>query len=486
MRDEAREERRRQQRERRLRRGLPPDPPWGHGARGDGNGPARQWHEEWAHRTRERHDARRRRHDRLHDRWPPGPGLDGPPWARRISPQMVRRVLQARERQQRHSNSSVAALVAGVVHVLGTRVALGEVPEMPTLALLLVGPLALLVRKRAPELALLVALAAALAFTLPHGIVAPVFLAPLFALVHAVQEGKRRAARWILLAGYAVYVFAGRLLPETFHLVSWSRALAAGGVVWATYLFAEGSRARNLQVAALARIVEEEERAEAEQKRAAEEQQRRQASEERLRIAQELHDVLGHHLSLINVRAGVGLHIMDEHPEEARASLAAIKEASAEALREVRAVLASLRVDEDAAAPRAPTAGLGALDALLAAADPPVPLKVEGTARDLPPDVDRAAYRIMQEALTNVRRHAGPDARATATVRYLPDAVEIAVRDDGQGVPPEKLEAGNGLAGMRERAAALGGSLRAGPRAGGGFEVVAVLPLPKDSLKGET
>jgi signal transduction histidine kinase len=328
---------------------------------------------------------------------------------------------------------------------------------------------------RAPVPVLMVSLAATLAYVLPAGAFAPVFLAPLLALVEAVNRGKRAAAWWTLLGAYLVYAFAGRLVPEHFHPVPWTRALAVAAGVWAGYLFAEGKRARSGQMAALARIVEEEERAAAEQ-------ERRQASEERLRIAQELHDVLGHHLSLINVRAGVGLHIMDEHPEEARASLAAIKEASAEALREVRAVLASLRLDaQDTAAPRAPTAGLGALDALLAAADPPVPLEVEGPARDLPPEVDRAAYRIMQEALTNVRRHAGPAARATATVRYLADSVEIGVCDDGPGVPSGKIEAGNGLAGMRERAAALGGTLRAGPRAGGGFEVLAILPL-----KGET
>jgi signal transduction histidine kinase len=236
---------------------------------------------------------------------------------------------------------------------------------------------------------------------------------------------------------------------------------------------------RTTQIAAIAR-------ARAEQERAAEEQQRRQASDERLRIARELHDVLGHHLSLINVQAGVGLHLIDERPEQARAALSAIKQASSEALREVRSVLAALRPEAEAA-PRAPAPGLADVPDLVAGAGLPVDLTIEGTPEDLPPEVDRAAYRIVQEALTNVRRHAGPDATATLVVGYRPDRLDVQVSDDGIGVPvshdgavshdsADGAEPGNGIAGMRERATALGGTLHAGPRDDGGFEVVARLP----------
>jgi signal transduction histidine kinase len=226
-------------------------------------------------------------------------------------------------------------------------------------------------------------------------------------------------------------------------------------------------------------------RAGAEAARARAEQSRRQASEERLRIARELHDVLGHHLSLINMRAGVALHLLDTQPperapEQARDAFAAIKQASAEALREVRGVLAALR-PADESAPRSPTPGLAELDALVEqarAAGLPVTLRLDGLPAQLPAEVDRAAYRIVQEALTNVRRHAGPSATATVCIGWSPEALAVRVDDDGAGpAATAPAEPGNGIPGMRERAAALGGELSAGGRAGGGFRVDATLPL---------
>jgi signal transduction histidine kinase len=220
---------------------------------------------------------------------------------------------------------------------------------------------------------------------------------------------------------------------------------------------------------------------------ARQEQTLRQASDERLRIAQELHDVLGHHLSLINVRAGVALHLLDNRPEEARRALEAIKAASAEALREVRGVLAALH-PTDGTAPRAPTQGLADLDELVAqtvAADLPVAVLRSGAVRALPAEVDRAAYRIVQEALTNVRRHAGPGAHATVRVGYGDDTLTLQITDDGAAPAPTTLDnPGNGIPGMRERAAALGGSLAAGPRASGGFQVEATLPVSGTTREG--
>jgi signal transduction histidine kinase len=222
-----------------------------------------------------------------------------------------------------------------------------------------------------------------------------------------------------------------------------------------------------------------------ERARAREEQERRQAADERLRIARELHDVLGHHLSLINVQAGVGLHLMDNRPEQAREALAAIKTASSEALREVRAVLGVLRPEEEAA-PRQPALGLDRLTDLTADAGLPVTTRTVGERRDLPAEVDRAAYRIVQEALTNVRRHAAAGAAATVSVEYTPDELRLEVRNDGpgEGQHPDADPApagdpegdGSGIAGMRARAASLGGSLDAGPLPDGGYRVAAVLP----------
>src|SRR6185312_3774642 len=192
------------------------------------------------------------------------------------------------------------------------------------------------------------------------------------------------------------------------------------------FVIGEATRVRSAHFAELMRARAESERAIAEQEKARGEHRRRQASEERLRIARELHDVLGHHLSLINVQAGVGLHLMDNHPEQAREALTAIKTASAEALREVRAVLGVLRPEEEAA-PRQPPLGLDRLGELTADAGLPVTVTTAGRPRPLPAEVDRAAYRIVQEALTNVRKHAAAGATARVATEYTPAAVRLSV-----------------------------------------------------------
>jgi signal transduction histidine kinase len=191
-------------------------------------------------------------------------------------------------------------------------------------------------------------------------------------------------------------------------------------------------------------------------------------------MAAELHDVLGHHLSLINIRAGIGLHLMDREPEQARAALDTIQQTSAEALREVQAVLTTL-YPSGPAAPRAPAPGLERLDDLTGDAGLPTRTVISGEPVPLPAGVDRAAYRIVQEALTNIRRHADRGATATVTIDYRPDALVIHVDDDGDvrdARPP-----GNGITGMRERAAALGGTVTAGPSPDGGWRVHADLPF---------
>jgi signal transduction histidine kinase len=195
-------------------------------------------------------------------------------------------------------------------------------------------------------------------------------------------------------------------------------------------------------------------------------------------MAHDLHDVLAHSLSLINVQAGVALHLIDERPEQARTALAAIKEASREALQEVRATLGALRGGEDAAergpGPRLERIGELAESASLGGLR--VSVTVEGTRRPLPLGVDQAAYRIVQEALTNVRRHAGA-AAATVRLDYGEREILLTVEDDGRGEDGAGNGGGSGIEGMRARAAALGGTLDAGPRAEGGFRVRARLPV---------
>jgi signal transduction histidine kinase len=226
---------------------------------------------------------------------------------------------------------------------------------------------------------------------------------------------------------------------------------------------------------------EVEERA-AEAERTREEVARRRAVEERLRIARELHDVLAHSISLINVQSGVALHLIEEQPQQARIALAAINEASAEALREVRSVLSVLRGTGEEPPPRAPTAGLARLDELVSgasAAGITVALEVHGDQRPLPASVDLAAFRIVQESLTNVVRHAGAGA-ATVQLTYAERELELQIDDDGRGAVahrPRGIGTGNGIAGMRERATALGGELDAGAGEAGGFRVRARLPL---------
>jgi signal transduction histidine kinase len=204
---------------------------------------------------------------------------------------------------------------------------------------------------------------------------------------------------------------------------------------------------------------------------------RRRAVEERLRIARELHDSLTHSISVIQVQAGVAEHLARKRGEDVPPALAAIREAGADAARELRATLSVLRSTDDAG-----SSGLGQLDNLVArarAAGLPVTVTVTGATRPLPPDVDQAAYRIVQEALTNVSRHAGL-AEASVCLQYTPDGLTVQIDDDGGDAPDGNRRPGGtglGLLGMRERVSVLGGRLHAGPQDGGGFRVRAELPV---------
>jgi signal transduction histidine kinase len=223
-------------------------------------------------------------------------------------------------------------------------------------------------------------------------------------------------------------------------------------------------------------VREADQRAE-EAERTRDEAAQRRAMEERLRIARELHDSLTHSISVISVQSGVAVHLARKRGEDVSPALLAIQEASADATRELRTTLSVLRTDEDG-----DSSGLGQLDGLVERARTaglPVTVTVTGPRRALPPEVDQAAYRIVQEALTNVSRHAG-QACAEVRLHYAPDAVEIQIDDDGNGSGSgsDARTAGHGLGliGMRERVTALGGRLDTGPGNGGGFRVRAEFP----------
>ena len=247
----------------------------------------------------------------------------------------------------------------------------------------------------------------------------------------------------------------------------WRRLYAAGWLISAG-VAAVAARMWQLHVREVEQRAEEAERTK-------DEAARRKAMEERLRIARELHDSLTHSISVIQVQAGVAVHLARKRGEAAPPALAAIQEASADAARELRATLSVLRRDEDQDG-----SGLGHLPSLVArarAAGLPVTVTVTGTERPLPGEVDQAAYRIVQEALTNITRHAG-EACATVRLWYEPSGLTVQVDDDGKAAGPQPSAPGLGLIGMRERVSALGGRLQAGPQASGGFRVRAELPLP--------
>jgi len=367
-------------------------------------------------------------------------------------------------------------VVVGLLQVTGTYFAAREQVDRESLdalayVLLVVGPLALIGRRRYPVGVLVLSGAAVLgylAFGYPYG---PIFLGLVVAFYSAVTNGHARAA-WISAGAFYVgyllvtYPLSSRTGPPIAH------ALGVAGWLLAVLVVSEVALARSERLAEHQRVVTEAER--------------RRAGEERLRIAQELHDSLAHHLSLINVQAGTALHLLDERPQQTRPALGAIKQASKEALDELRSVLDMLR-EPDGAAPRTPTPGLDRVDDLVERAELAgldVTTTVTGATRALPVNVDRAAFRIVQEALTNVTRHAGP-ARVSVRLDYGARDLTIVVEDDGPGgrgggwgVGRGEVGSGAGITGMRERAGALGGRLDAGPRPSGGFEVRARLPIP--------
>jgi signal transduction histidine kinase len=214
-----------------------------------------------------------------------------------------------------------------------------------------------------------------------------------------------------------------------------------------------------------------------------EERARRHAAEERLRIARELHDVIGHLMATISVQAGVGIHLIERRPAQALEALGTIKKISDDGLAEVKTILGVLRTDTEE--PRGPDGRIGRLDELLdvtRAAGLETELIVRGNQRRLPATVEQAAYRIIQEALTNVLRHAHA-LKVWVYLTYGPARLHVRIRDNGTATEPDGAapeREGQGIAGMRERVLALSGDLHAGPHLDGGFEVRATLPTPQD------
>jgi len=253
---------------------------------------------------------------------------------------------------------------------------------------------------------------------------------------------------------------------------------AEGLVVGAVWFIGDGLRVKRSQV-----IVLEDRATRLERERA--EAAHKAVAEERRVIARELHDMVAHNVSVIVAQSAAAQRVFDADPEEGRVALRSIEDSGREALVEMRRLLGLLRTDDDRPDVRHPQQGLGDIEALLSQvreAGLPVELRVEGTSRSLPAGLDLSAFRIVQEALTNVRKHAGP-ASATVVVRFGEANLDLTITDDGWGVDvgdPDPRRARYGHLGMRERVGLFQGRLRVGPRPGGGYEVSASLPMEAD------
>ncbi|MEV0541882.1 sensor histidine kinase [Nocardia salmonicida] len=328
-------------------------------------------------------------------------------------------------------------------------------------ALLVAGGLALVAQRRAPVAVLVVTGLCALGYQ-AVGVDVPA-VAFLFAVYFAVRAGHRTVTVLVSVAVLATLPLAAlAALHDTTQALA--RARDALEIAW---LIAAGAAGEALRQA---------ERRADEAERTREETARRRADEERLHIARELHDSLTHQISVIKVQSEAAVHVARKRGEEVPEALLAIREAGREAARELRVTLEALRDDDTS--PRPGLAHVPALVERVRITGLDATLTVEGAQQNLPVAVDRTVYRIVQESLTNVTRHAAATI-ATVRIDYRPDSLVVDIEDDGSAQPTSDSGPGVGLLGMRERVTALGGHLHAAPRTRGGFAVHAELPVDR-------
>lgn len=353
-------------------------------------------------------------------------------------------------------------------------------PEPFSVLLMVLAAVALVLRRRRPMAVL--AATGALSAT-EYSLMdppAPVVMSTVIALYTVASRTDRPTTWRVGLLTMGALTAASMFFGST----PWYSQENLGVFAWTGMAGAAGDAVRSRR-AFVDAIRERAERAE----RTREEEARRRVAEERLRIARDLHDVVAHHIALVNVQAGVAAHVMDKRPDQAKEALAHVRDASRSALNELRVTVGLLRQQGDPEAPTEPAPGLAVLGELVDTfRNAGLPVEVAGSdhGNRLPAAVDLAAYRVIQEALTNVRKHAGAGARAEVSVVRVGATAEVTVLDNGRGGAARRPgsgadddldSGGHGLVGMRERVTALGGALTAGPRYGGGFRVHAILPV---------
>jgi signal transduction histidine kinase len=342
--------------------------------------------------------------------------------------------------------------------------------------LLIAGPVALLLRTIYPYTVLLTVIAITMVYLVAGFRVGPVFASLIVAFLSAATVGPRWRTYPLPLLGWAAVVWLIPLLRGEDPPPS----VAIGAIAaWLIVLVAvaEGIRQRRA-------VTDARRQRKAAMAREAQSEQERRATQARLSIARELHDVLAHSLSMINVQSSVALELLDEHPERAGPALAAIKDASRQAISDVHSLVTALRAENGQ--PTAPTPGIADLDGLVGPARATglsVTTAVQGEPRALPAVIDVAAARIVQESLTNVVRHSTAQ-NAKVTVNYGPNELAVAVDNDGRPLNASPSSGGSGITGMRERARALGGDLSVRRHPGGGFSVNATLPLVDENGGG--
>ncbi|MFD5450567.1 sensor histidine kinase [Streptomyces sp. NPDC003470] len=350
--------------------------------------------------------------------------------------------------------------------------------QWPGFLLSLVAGTALHWRHRHPLPVLAVTTLCTVAMGAVGFLLTPIIMGPLLVAQYSVTLRRHRRTAWLsasitaasmIVAGLGIGLGAGLRHSLIIAFIN------PAGWVLLTAAFGSYVRVRREYAAARAEHMERER----------EELARHRVVQERMRIARELHDVVAHHLALANAQAGTAAHLARSNPDRAVEMLENLSGTTAEALREMKRTVGLLRQDTDTSEELGPAPGLDQLPDLVTTcseAGLDVRVEVRGEPRALHPGLDLTAYRIVQEALTNVAKHAATS-RARVRLAYTAHDLTVAVTNDADpraGAAPRRAERGFGLAGMRERVLAAGGSFRAGPRARGGFEVLCSLPLNDD------